>query len=114
MKPTHAIKDNSVKADLVEQDSQPALQGVPAQWQACSLTSDCTAVVVDCASWEPLNKKFLHRIAKNLNSCSASIDPGFQPETVCVHKACQTTQKTTRVSWEEWLSQMRKTREQSK
>ena len=109
--PIYVIKENSVKADSVQEDSQPGWQGISTHWQACSITSDCTAVVVDCASWEALNKKYLNRIAKSMNSCSASIDPGFQPETVCVNKACKITDKTTHVSWQEWLSQMRKTRE---
>jgi len=111
--PTPAAHDK-FKEHSVKEDSQAVLQGISAKWQACSVSSDCTAVVADCALWEPLNKKYLNRIAENLNSCSASIDPGFQPETVCVHKACQLTEKTTHVSWEEWLSQMRKKKEQFK
>ncbi|MBF0504612.1 MAG: hypothetical protein HQL14_05865 [Candidatus Omnitrophica bacterium] len=88
-------------------DSQPVSQGVPARWQACAKDNDCTAVVVDCVSWEPLNKKYLPKFFKDLNSCLASIDPGFQPQVLCVDRACKTTGKTTHVSWEEWLNEMR-------
>jgi hypothetical protein len=91
-------------------DTGPALQGIPAQWKACAMDSDCTAGVADCESWEPLNKKYLPKLSENLNSCSASIDPGFQPQTVCVDKACKITEKTTNVSWEEWLNEMQKRR----
>lgn len=104
----HEDRKNQEKTDT----KQP-LQGIPAKWQACAKDSDCTAAVADCVSWEPLNKKYLHKLSKNLNSCSASIDPGFQPESICVGQACQTTEKTTNVSWEEWLGEMRKEKERS-
>lgn len=105
--PIHERKDKTDK-NSVKEDSQPVLQGIPSKWEVCAKDSDCTAVVVDCMTWDPLNKKYLKELAKNLNSCSGSIDPGFQPETVCVNKTCKTTEKTTNVSWEEWLSEMRK------
>jgi len=101
--------DDKTKENLVK--AEPLLPGIPAQWQVCSIDSDCTAVVADCVSWEPLNKKYLTKLSKNLNFCSTSIDPGFQPKTVCVKKACKATDKTTLVSWQEWLSEMRKRRE---
>lgn len=101
-------KDNPVKPDSVKADSPPVLQGISTKWQVCATDSDCTAVVADCASWEALNKEYFNKIAKNLNFCSASIDPGFQPVTRCVLKVCKTTEKNTNVSWEEWLGAMRK------
>jgi hypothetical protein len=101
-------KEHVVGPDSVNADSPPVLQGISAKWQVCTTDSDCTATVADCATWEALNKKYLSKIAKNLKLCSVSIDPGFQPETVCVAKACKTTDKNTQVSWEEWLSAMRK------
>ena len=90
-----------------ETDAKPVLSGIPFKWKACAVDSDCTAGVVDCVSWVPLNKKYLHKLSKNLRSCSASVDPGFQPEAVCVAKVCQTTEKSTNVSWEEWLSKIK-------
>jgi hypothetical protein len=93
-------------------DSKPVmLPGIPAKWKTCALDSECTAVVADCVSWDVLNKKYLNKIYRNLNSCSESVDPGFKPEVVCVDRRCKTTQKTTDVSWEEWLNEMRKNRE---
>ena len=106
--------NDKIEGNSIKSDSQPLLQGIPAKWQACAINSDCTAAVADCVSWEALNKKYLKKLSKNLNSCSATIDPGFQPETVCVKKACKTTDKTTLVSWQEWLSAMRKNREPRK
>lgn len=85
-------------------DSKPALRGIPAKWQGCATDSDCTAGVADCVSWEALNKEYLPDLFKDLSSCSASIDPGFQPEAVCAHKQCEITEKNTNVSYEEWLS----------
>jgi len=98
---------NSYKESLNRKDSNEGLQGVPRQWKACALNSECTAVAADCLIWEPLNKKYLKRIIGNLDSCSKSVDPGFQPETVCVEKECRMTKKSTNVSWEEWLDAIR-------
>lgn len=104
---TSAVK-NEARKNPDETDTKQVLQGIPSKWQACTMDSDCTAAVADCVSWEPLNKKYLDKISKNLHSCSASIDPGFQPETLCVAKMCKTTEKTTDVSWEDWLRERRK------
>lgn len=97
-------KDNS------DQDAGPGLPAVPRAWKTCSADSDCTAAVADCVSWEPLNKKYLDKISENLKSCTPSVDPGFQPKTVCVHRVCKTTQEITGVSWAEWLSKIRPSR----
>ena len=72
------------------------------------MDSDCTAVAADCVTWEAINKRYLGKIIKDLNSCTTAVDPGFQPESICAQKTCQTTEKTTNVSWEEWLSATRK------
>jgi hypothetical protein len=89
-------------------DAGPEWQGgIPAAWRACQADRDCTAVAADCATWEPVNKKYLSKFTKYLNSCTSSIDPGFQPQAVCNAKACQTTDKTTGVSWKEWISAMK-------
>lgn len=106
VKPTHAKNDEHGK-NSDEKDTGPVLQGIPAKWRACTMDSDCTAGVLDCVSWDALNKKHLKELSKNLRSCSASIDPGFQPEAACVHKACQITGKITDVSWEEWYNKIR-------
>jgi hypothetical protein len=86
------------------QDAPAVLQGILPKWKSCAANSDCTAVVADCVSWEPINKKYVHKISKNLYSCAPSIDPGFQPVAVCANKVCKATDKTTLVSWKEWLS----------
>ncbi len=100
--------NNEVSKNSDETGPTAALQGIPAQWKACTIDSDCTAGVVDCMSWQPLNKKYLHKLVKDLDPCLSSVDPGFQPQAVCINKACQTTDKSTDVTWEEWLSEMRK------
>ena len=103
---SHATNDETGQ-NSEETNIKPVLQGIPAQWQACAVDSDCTAGVVDCVSWEAINKKYLKKLSENLRSCSASIDPGFQPEAVCVKKFCESTKKITHVSWAEWLSQIK-------
>lgn len=95
------------KEDHDNEDPHTGLKAIPYKWKMCAEDSDCTAAVVDCVTWDSLNKKYLKKLSKELNSCSESIDPGFQPVTVCIDKACKTTEKTTDVSWEEWLSKMR-------
>ena len=102
------VNNNSDQAD-----TQPQAQGISDQWKTCLTDSDCTAVVADCVSWDVLNKKYLNRFARNLRSCSDAIDPGFQLATACVHKMCQTIDKVTDVSFDEWLSDMHKRKEQS-
>jgi hypothetical protein len=97
------IRRDSERSDSGDSGAKSLLQGIPPKWKACLIDSDCTAAVADCASWDALNKKYLNRLSKNLKSCSESIDPGFQPVTVCVQKFCQATDKTTLVSWDEWL-----------
>ena len=101
-------KEREDKESDKDEGSRVILQGISSKWNVCHIDSDCTAVVADCVSWDSINKKYLRKIIKNLNSCSDVIDPGFQPETICAHKACKMTDKTTLVSWEEWLSQMQK------
>jgi hypothetical protein len=100
--------NNKVEGKSDKTDSKPVLQKISAKWRICAIDNDCTSAAADCVSWESLNKKYLNKISKNLNSCSESIDPGFQPESICVDKVCKTTEKTTNVSWEEWLSEMSK------
>ncbi len=102
-----AAPNDVVEKRADKQDTKPSgLQSIPGRWKACDADSECTAGVVDCVSWEALNKKYLHKLGKDLNACVASIDPGFQPQTACVAKTCQTTNKSTNVSWEEWLNDM--------
>jgi len=88
-------------------DQGHLLQGIPSQWKACASDGDCAAGSVDCTSWDALNKKYLRKLSANLAACSSSIDPGFKPVTACVNKMCQATDKSTDISWEEWLIQMR-------
>jgi hypothetical protein len=83
-------------------------QGIPPKWRVCSIDSDCEAGVESCLYWEPINKEYIKALSKSLDGCTASIDPGFQPVTVCVNKTCQATDKTTDVSWEDWLDKMQK------
>jgi len=107
--PSHALKDKP-KENALGEDVPWVLQGILPKWKVCAADSDCTAVVADCVLWEPINKKYTHKILRNLNSCSASIDPGFQPVTVCVDRVCQATAKSTLVSWQEWLGKMKSLR----
>jgi len=103
----------SDKTNSSNSDSKSITRGIPIKWKACTIDSDCTAVVADCVSWDALNKKYLNKLARNLKSCSESIDPGFQPLTTCVNQMCKTTDQTTLVSWDEWLNDMHKRREKS-
>jgi hypothetical protein len=105
-KPVPAM-NHDLKKESNKEGPAPVLKAIPYKWKTCTIDSDCTAVVADCVSWDSLNKKYLKKVSKDLNACSGSIDPGFQPVTVCVDKECKTTEKTTDVSWEEWLSKMR-------
>ncbi len=89
-------------------DSRSDWQGIPAGWRVCAVDSDCTAGVENCLYWKAINKKYAKDLSKTLDDCLASIDPGFQPVTVCVNKVCQTTGRTTNVSWEDWLKEMQK------
>ena len=91
-------------------DNRGMLRGIPSKWQGCRKDSECTAAVADCVSWEGINKDYLSRLFGKLGGCSASIDPGFQPQAACVAGSCQITTKTTDVSWDEWLSGMSKRR----
>jgi hypothetical protein len=86
-------------------DTKKSLQSIPFKDQICTKDSDCSAGVVDCVSWEPLNKKFLDELFKHSTSCPDSIDPGFQPVTVCAAKECKTTDKFTDHSWDDWLQE---------
>lgn len=97
--------NNEVQENADKTGIKKSLQGIPVKDQACVKDSDCTAGVVDCDSWEPYNKMFSNELFKNTGSCPASIDPGFQPAVLCVAKACKTSEKTTRVSWDDWLSE---------
>ncbi len=97
--------NNEVQETPDQTDIKKSLQGIPFKDQACVKDSDCTAGVVDCDSWEPYNKMFSKELFKNTGSCPASIDPGFQPVARCVAKACKTTEKTTAVSWDDWLNE---------
>lgn len=84
------------------QDTGPQWQGeVAAKWRACTADSDCTAAAPDCITWQAVSKKDLPKLAEYLKTCTPAIDPGFQPQTVCVKSICQTTEKTTNISWEE-------------
>jgi hypothetical protein len=94
------VQKNSDKAD-----TKRSLQGIPAKDQTCATDSDCTAGVVDCVSWEPFNKKYSRELLKESTSCPESIDPGFQPVTVCAAKVCKATDKTTDTSWDDWLGE---------
>ena len=89
----------------VSQDENPSMRAIPLKWQGCAIDSDCTAAVVDCVSWEPVNKSYLDKIPRDSKICSQSIDPGFQPQAVCLAKHCVTTEQTTTVSWQEWLNE---------
>jgi hypothetical protein len=95
-------KEDHKKSD--KSDTKKSLQGIPRKDQVCTKDSDCTSGVVECVSWEPLNKKYLKELFKHLTSCPASIDPGFQPATVCAAKVCETTDKFTDSSWDDWLN----------
>jgi hypothetical protein len=86
-------------------DTKKSLQEIPSKDRTCAKDSDCTAGVADCVSWEPLNKKYVPELLKHSTSCSASIDPGFQPVTVCADKVCRTTDKFTDSSWDDWLNE---------
>ena len=97
------VTNKEVPEESDKSDSKRSLQGIPAKDQTCATDSDCTAGVVDCVSWEPYNKKYLHELFKGSNPCPSSIDPGFQPVTVCVAKICKATEKTSDVSWDDWL-----------
>lgn len=95
--------DKKEKADKT--DSKRSLQRVPAKDKTCAKDSDCTAGVADCVSWEAYNKKYSKELLKNPSYCSDSIDPGFKPVTVCVAKVCETTEKYTDDSWDDWLGE---------
>jgi len=84
-------------------DTMRSLQMIPAEDKTCVKDIDCTAGVIDCVSWAAYNKNYTKRLLKGSASCPDSIDPGFQPATVCVAKRCQTTDKTTEASWDDWL-----------
>jgi hypothetical protein len=99
------VTNSEVRKSPDKADTKRSLQGIPAKDQTCAIDSDCTAGVVDCVSWEPFNKKYLHELFKKSTSCPASIDPGFQPVTVCVAKVCKATEKTTDASWDDWLGE---------
>ena len=103
-----AMTSPSPKKDADSSDTKSPLPGIPDQWKTCAMDSDCTAAVADCVSWDALNRKYLNNLSQNLRSCTKSIDPGFQPEALCIKKACQTTDINTFVSWEEWYSDMQK------
>jgi hypothetical protein len=97
------VTNSEVQQTADKADTKRSLQGIPAKDQTCATDSDCTAGVVDCVSWEPFNKKYSHELFKKSNPCPDSIDPGFQPVTVCAAKVCKATDKTTDVSWDDWL-----------
>jgi hypothetical protein len=96
-------KEDQKKSD--RSDSRKSLQQIPAKDRSCTVDSDCTAGVVDCVSWGPLNKKYLKELFKHSTACPDSIDPGFQPVTVCAAKVCRTTDKYTDASWDDWLNE---------
>jgi hypothetical protein len=103
---TDTDASSTTNADTSDQKDAAVVEGIPMDWQTCGADSDCTAAVVDCLTWDPVNKKYLSKLS-NWDSCSESIDPGFQPQAVCSHNRCRTTDNTTSVSWPEWLANMR-------
>ena len=96
---------NEVQEPPIKEDTKKSLRGIPGKDQVCGADSDCTSGVVNCDSWEPYNKKFSRELFKVMGSCPASIDPGFQPAAVCVAQRCQTTEKISDNSWDDWLDQ---------
>jgi hypothetical protein len=98
-------KSITKKDDHKKSDTKKSLQEIPFKDQFCVKDSDCTAGVVNCVSWEPLNKKFLKELFKHSTPCPDSIDPGFQPVTVCAKSMCKTTERSTEASWDDWLNE---------
>ncbi len=67
-----------------------------AQWKECQKDEGCTAVVVGCYEWEPVNKAHaleMVRYAYSEMVCLATVGPGARPPVVCEAGLCQKKQK---------------------
>ena len=63
---------------------------VKEEWKSCEVDDDCTAGVLGCYYWQPVNKKYVKDLIKTyFTGCLQSINPGMQPVTACVEKKCR-------------------------
>jgi hypothetical protein len=69
----------------------------------CEADEDCTAAMMGCWRWVPINKRFVdmespdpeRQYVKGSNiSCAASVPPGPQPKVACRNKTCVKIEKS--------------------
>ena len=77
------------------------------EWQGCATDSECTAAIVSCYEWYPINKQHMEELVKSQNwiSCQNSADPGPQPVVACVNNACKETASRTNMTLNDWLNE---------
>jgi hypothetical protein len=62
------------------------------EWLSCNENSDCTAVLVGCYQWVPVNMTYAaDRAREGEVYCKKSIEPGNQPNVDCMDHFCKTS-----------------------
>ena len=67
-----------------------ALPADQQQWLTCDEDKDCTPVDLGCWYWQPVSKKHAVDMENaHIAVCTASIDPGPQPPSICAKHVCE-------------------------